>query len=84
MSEPTVDVLAVMDELIDVPVIECLEDQEFVDTAKIARAAVVELVAERDALRWALSEYPKRNPHQLQARKVCEGVAALARFGGAS
>lgn len=30
------------------------------------------------ALRWALEEYPKRNPHQLQARKICEGVAALA------
>lgn len=46
-----------------------------VDTAI---AAVAELIAERDALRRALAEYPKLNPHQLQARKVCVGVAALA------
>lgn len=31
-----------------------------------------------DAMRRALGEYPGRNPQQLQARKVCEGVLALA------
>ena len=30
-------------------------------------------------LRNALTEYPSRNPHQLQAKKVCAGVIALAR-----
>lgn len=30
------------------------------------------------AMRWALAEYPKRNTHQLQARKVCAGVLKLA------
>lgn len=33
---------------------------------------------EADRLRWALTEYPKRNTHQLQAAKVCVGVVALA------
>jgi hypothetical protein len=27
----------------------------------------------------ALTEYPEKNPQQLQARKVCEGVLALAK-----
>ena len=31
-----------------------------------------------DAMKRALEEYPGRNPQQLQARKVCEGVLALA------
>lgn len=35
------------------------------------------------ALRRALAEYPGRNTHQLQARKVCAGVLALAESYGA-
>jgi hypothetical protein len=30
----------------------------------------------------ALTEYPAKNPQQLQARKVCEGVLALAKSYG--
>lgn len=30
------------------------------------------------ALTMALANYPARNPHQLQAAKVCEGVLVLA------
>lgn len=54
------------------------EWEDYIEVPVSKLAAVAELIAERDALRWALSEYPKRNPHQLQSRKVCEGVAALA------
>lgn len=63
-----------------------MSNNGFVGVAEETRKycdAVAKVTAERDALLWALSEYPKRNRHQLQARKVCEGVAALARVGAA-
>jgi hypothetical protein len=53
VSKP-IDVLAVIDELIDVPVIECQDDQLFVDAAKEARAAVADLIDENLRLRSSL------------------------------
>jgi len=47
-------------------------------------AVVAELTSRLDAIHWALTEYPKRNTHQLQATKVCAGVMALAGEGEAS
>lgn len=41
--------LAMLDELIDVPVIECVEDQEFVDEAKKARAFFAAMVEREKA-----------------------------------
>lgn len=43
-----------------------------------ADPAGVVVVSALAAIRRALEEYPGRNPQQLQARKVCEGVLALA------
>lgn len=39
-----IDVLAVMDELIAIPCVECDDDQLIVDRAKVARAAVADLI----------------------------------------
>ena len=58
--------------------------QRVYEEDRAAIAAVANLIAERDALHWALVAYPKQNTHQLQAQKVCDGVVSLAvaRVGG--
>lgn len=76
MSAPAnVDVLAVLDRWT-----HDWDDREL----RTVRATVANLIAERDALYWALAQYPKRNTHRLQAQKICDGVAflAVARVGG--
>jgi hypothetical protein len=46
------EVLAILDELIDVPVIECAEDQEFVDGAKRARDFIASALDDAERYRW--------------------------------
>lgn len=46
------EVLAILDELIDVPVIECMEDQELVDGAKRAREFIASALDDAERYRW--------------------------------
>lgn len=90
MSEP-VDVLVVLGVEISYAedaLARCETIGAYLRLAELRKthAAVANIIAERDALHWALAHYAKRNPHQLQAAKVCEGVIALAvaHIGGAT
>lgn len=90
MAELTVDVLAELDRRIEIEELfgqeRSIADQPGLAALRQVRAVVANLIAERDALHWALVAYPTRNTHQLQAKKVCDGVVSLAvvRVGGAS
>lgn len=78
--------LAVIDELIAVPVIECQDDQLFVDAAKAARAAVAELVEAANQARKALPVLRAiLSAHKIGTEDVAESLdirlsSALAAF----
>lgn len=82
MTAP-VDVLAVMDELIGIPAVECQDDQLFVDRAKAARSAFAELIAAHRECRARMMHDDRRQEvvciNPAEWKRITD---ALARVGG--
>lgn len=76
-----VNVLAVMDELIDVVVVECQDDQAFTDRGREARAAVAELIEVVSMVERHMTETGFACECGEQQCKTTRIRAALARVG---